>query len=331
MDMKKVILVLLSMLFVLSGCGGQKNNGAQNNAGKSLVVVSSWGHKKTLPLVQAFADKTGITVQVEELSAEPLSLRLQYLENQHFDMWLGGTAEEYYRADCKHLLQSYQSPLAATLPAEILDKNGRWTPLAVDYVALVINKNRIRKLHLPMPSTLEDLTQPVFHHDIVMMKPENGGASFAMITAAWQWFGKTKALEIAGKLRTQEPEYVQTDAEAALRVYKGEKAVAILPLTYALQLQKEHYELSAVALQDCNQALVTGGAILKNGANQESAKQFLDFTLGTEGMQILNQSGLLKPGRLLKDNGEIVPLAHADLAWTGGTKQEIISNWLTAY
>jgi hypothetical protein len=72
-------------------------------------VVSSLGLDRTRTLAQAFADQTGIVVQLEELPAEPLSLRLQFLSNQPADIWLGGTAEEYYQADKQRYLQSYQA------------------------------------------------------------------------------------------------------------------------------------------------------------------------------------------------------------------------------
>ena len=61
--------------------------------GTYLTVVSSLGLDRTRALAQAFADQTGIIVQLEELPAEPLSLRLQFLSTQPADIWLGGTAD----------------------------------------------------------------------------------------------------------------------------------------------------------------------------------------------------------------------------------------------
>jgi ABC-type Fe3+ transport system substrate-binding protein len=82
-------------------------------------VVSSLGLDRTRALAQAFADQTGIIVQLEELPAEPLSLRLQFLSNQPADIWLGGTAEEYYQADKQRYLQSYQAAAALALAGGI--------------------------------------------------------------------------------------------------------------------------------------------------------------------------------------------------------------------
>ena len=298
--------------------------------GTYLTVVSSLGLDRTRVLAQAFADQTGIIVQLEELPAERLSLRLQFLSTQPADIWLGGTAEEYYQADKQRYLQSYQSAATAVIPAEFKDRGNRWTPVAVDYLALLTNREKARRLHIPILSSLADLTQPVLYRDIVMARPENGGASFSFITTVWQWWGKPRALEFAGKLRTQEITYEFSDAEAALAVYQGQKTVAVLPLSYAEALQKEHRELAARPLQDCNGAKIMGAALLKSAPHPAAAGQFLDFLLSPAGQELVLDSGLLATGTSLVAGGETVPLVHKDLAWTGTYKMEIIKDWLNA-
>jgi ABC-type glycerol-3-phosphate transport system substrate-binding protein len=86
--MKKFCIGLLLVSLLLSGCGQtEKHTGAAPAvknpaaAGTYLTVVSSLGLERTRVLAQAFADQTGIIVQLEELPAEPLSLRLQFLSN----------------------------------------------------------------------------------------------------------------------------------------------------------------------------------------------------------------------------------------------------------
>ena len=335
--MKKIWLGLLLLCLLLSGCGQtEKNTGAAPAvknpaaAGTYLTVVSSLGLERTRVLAQAFADQTGIIVQLEELPAEPLSLRLQFLSNQPADIWLGGTAEEYYQADKQRYLQSYQAAGTATLPAELKDRSNRWTPVAVDYLALLTNRDKSRRLHIPVLNNLAELTQPVLYKDIVMARPENGGAGFSFITTVWQWWGKEQALEYAGRIRTQEVAYVLSDAEAALAVYQGQKTVAVLPLSYARALHREHRELAALPLQDCNGAKIMGAALLKSAPHPAAAGQFVDFLLSPAGQKLVTDGGLIAPGASLLAGGEAIPLVHKDLAWTGTYKTEIINTWLNA-
>ena len=332
--MKKFWLGLVLLSLLLSGCGHTEKTTQTPAAmapaapGTYLTVVSSLGLDRTRALAQAFADQTGIIVQLEELPAEPLSLRLQFLSTQPADIWLGGTAEEYYQADKQRYLQSYQP--AAMIPAEFKDRSNRWTPVAVDYLALLTNREKARRLHIPVLSSLADLTQPVLYRDIVMARPENGGAGFSFITTVWQWWGKPRALEFAGKLRTQEITYVLSDAEAALAVYQGQKTVAVLPLSYAQSLQKEHREFAARPLQDCNGAKIMGAALLKSAPHPAAAGRFLDFLLSPDGQKLVLDGGLFATGTPLTAGGEPVPLVHKDLVWTGTYKMEIIQDWLNA-
>ena len=335
--MKKMCIWLLLVSVLLGGCSFLEKHTEPAAASKKvaapgtyLTVVSSMGLDRTRTLAQAFADQTGIVVQLEELPAEPLSLRLQFLSNQPADIWLGGTAEEYYQADKQRYLQSYQAAAALALPAEFKDRTNRWTPIAVDYLALLTNREKARRLHIPVLTGLAELIQPVLYKDIIMTRPENGGASFSLITTVWQWWGKEQALDFAGRLRTQEVAYVLSDEEAALAVYQGKKTVALLPLSYARSLQREHRELAARPLQDCNAAQVMGAALLKSAPHPAAAGQFLDFLLSPAGQKLVTESGLIAPGTPLTVGGEAVPLVHKDLAWTGSYKTEIINTWLNA-
>src|SRR5574344_1674645 len=334
--MKKLWMSLLLVSLLLSGCSSTEKTiqtpaaEKQVAPGTYLTVVSSLGLERTRTLAQAFADQTGIVVQLEELPAEPLSLRLQFLSTQPADIWLGGTAEEYYQADKQRYLQSYQAAASATLPAEFKDRGNRWTPVAVDYLALLTNKDKARRLHVPVLSGLTELTQPVLYRDIVMARPESGGASFSLITTAWQWWGREQALDFSGRLRTQEVTYVLSDAEAALAVYQGKKTVALLPLSCALALQREHRELAALPVRDCNAAQVMGAALLKSAPHPAAAGKFLDFLLSSQGQELVRSGGLIVPGTPLVAGGEAVPLVHKDLAWTGTYKADIIQEWLNA-
>lgn len=334
--MKKNFMVLFLFILLITGCMPLEKNktGSKTSPivkpGSYITVVSSMGLDRTRELAQAFANQTGIVVQIEELPAEPLSLRLQFMGSQVADIWLGGTAEEYYHADKRHLLQSYQAAAALLFPAEIKDRNNRWTPVAVDYVALLSNKKRIRQLHIVNPETTGDLLQPVLHKDIVMARPESGGAGFQFMVSIWQWWGKERALEYAGKLRTQGINYVLSDTEASLAVHDNRKAVAVVPLSYARSLAQEHLELVAAPLQDCNVAQVTGAALLTAATNPAGARLFVDFLLSTSGQDILRAQGLMAPGEALVYSGEKIPLVHTELPWTGDYKEEIIDAWLNA-
>ena len=333
-----LILIVAAAVF----CSGCSVNGllgqaqVQREPTGQLVVASSLGETLTLALVQDFANRTGIQVQVEALPPEQLPQRLERLAGDRADLWLGGTPEEYFLAVQRSLLANYQAEENWRLPWQQTDRQGRWTPLFTDRLAFLGNRERLGQLELVMPTAWEDLLAPVLHKEIILERPDNGGATFAMITSLWQLRGQDTALSYAGRLRTQAPQYVSEAAEAARLVYEGKKAVTVLPLSYALALQEENPTLQAEEVKNGNADLLQGVAVLRSGPDQREAQAFIDYLLSPAGTDLLASLDPYK--KYLVRSGEQEPkpreeqqLPNNDLGWMARERQAIITAWLNAY
>ena len=123
--MKKFRVLLLAMLclLLLAGCGSQK----QDPPAEGVVrVCSSMNRNLSEALVEDFANKTGIVVEFDPLVATSLSQRLDLLGASKVDVWLGGSAEEYYMAAERDMLVPYLPRGAANIPPQYMDRDGRW-------------------------------------------------------------------------------------------------------------------------------------------------------------------------------------------------------------
>ena len=324
-----VILVLLTVLAV-TGCNSQK----QDPPAEGVVrVCSSMNRNLSEALVEAFANKTGIVVEFDPLVATSLSQRLDLLGNSRVDVWMGGSAEEYYMAAERDMLVPYLPRGAAGIPPQYMDRDGRWVPLSIDYIALLSNRNNMRTLGIESPSSWDELLQPVLHNEIVMADPVTGGPPYGMITSLWQLRGRDAALQYAGSLRTQQVLYLPTEAKAGYEVYLGNKAVAVMSLRHALALEKEHPFLYAAPVRDGNKNMITAAAILKNGEKRKEAERFMEYLFSREAMQIMREYRMNPLTDVQNDKnkyGDIGIVPNDDLRWMAGEKQVLIREWLNA-
>ena len=324
-----VILVLLTVLAV-TGCNTQKQDPPVEGV---VRVCSSMNRNLSEALVEAFANKTGIVVEFDPLVATSLSQRLDLLGNSRVDVWMGGSAEEYYMAAERDMLATYLPRGAAGIPPQYMDRDGRWVPLSIDYIALLSNRNNMKKLGIEPPSSWDELLQPVLHNEIVMADPVTGGPPYGLITSLWQLRGRDAALQYAGTLRTQQVLYLPTEAKAGYEVYLGNKAVAVMSLRHALALEREHPFLYAAPVRDGNKNMITAAAILKNGEKRKEAERFMEYLFSKEAMQIMREYQINQLADVLNDKnkyGDIGIVPNDDLRWMAGEKQALIKEWLNA-
>ena len=233
----------------------------------------------------------------------------------------------------RDMLVPYLPRGAANIPPQYMDRDGRWVPLSIDYIALLSNRNNMRKLGIEPPSSWDELLQPVLHNEIVMADPATGGPPYGLITSLWQLRGRDAALQFAGSLRTQQVLYLPTEAKAGYEVYLGNKAVAVMSLRHALALEREHPFLYAVPVRDGNKNMITAVAILKNGEKRKEAERLMEYLLSKEAMQIMREYRMNPLADVLNDKnkyGDIGTVPSDDLRWMAGEKQALIREWINA-
>ncbi len=331
---KLVLLLFVVLCTTLAGCTKEEKKAEQ----PELVLCSSMSKDFTESMADAYVKKTGAKVRISYLPAGTQTERLDYLRANKIDVWLGGTAEEYYVAEQQRILRPYTPKEAYKVPAELRQRTGQWTSLYLSYIALLSNKYNLHSYGLYAPETWDELLAPELDNEIAMPDFKWGGVSFGMLTSIWQMRGKEKALEYAAKLNAQHPQYTNGFGEAVDLVYIGKKTVAVVPLDYALLMENRHSHLFATVIKDANRAMLTGAAILQGAPHEQTAQNFLDFLMSDEGEQVLQNSGFhymwhVKNYVFNDDRRQLIGNVQVpvdDLSWTAGYKNEIIRQWTEA-
>ena len=328
----KIICLVLGVL-LLAGCGK-----AEKPAAKQLALCSSMSRQITELLAASYSKATGTKVTISYLPAGSQKERMDYLRQHRFDIWLGGTSEEYFAAGEQKILQPYIVKEAYKVPAELRNRTGQWTSLYLSYIAFLSNKNNLHAYGLYAPETWEELLAPQLKEELAFADFNLGGASYGMLTSLWQLRGKEQALAYAAKLNAQEPVYTKGFGEAVDMVYMGKKTVAVVPLDYALQLEARHSHLFATVVKDANRTMLTCAAMMRNAEHMDEARSFLDYLMSDEGVALLPENGyryIWHVKRYPYNDGRQELIGHVqvpvdDLGWTSVYKSEIIRQWKSA-
>ena len=340
--MKKFLAVLAAALCVLTAFSPAQTAEQDTKTKEHVKICFSMpgGNGTTsasMPLAlvkssaSASASPTGILKHILTCS------RFNFLTRSASDVWLGGTAEEFYLAAERGLLVSYQPQEAYALPAEFRQNNWLWTALYIDHIGFLSNKENLHYFGLYAPETWDELLASPLKYELALTDPKSGGAGYGMMTALWQLRGEEAALDYAAQLNRQRPEYFVNLQETIDEVRQGYKTVAVVPLSVALLLERSEPNLFATLPLDGNKNLISGAAVL-NGPNREAAGKFIDYLLSERAADIVDAAGHQLVWSLSSAAGDNMRRRYTgrlltpvdDLSWTAAQKSAIISRWQSA-
>ena len=323
-----------------AGTAAPTNTTQEGQTVHELKICSSLGQKTTELLLNDFLQRSSgnIKPSVSYIPGGTMEERFKFIDAGAFDCWLGGTAEEYFSANEKGLLQSYAAKESFKVPAELRNRHNHWTTLYLSHIAILSNKHKLHSFGLYAPTTWDELLAPQLKEEIALPDPALGGASFGMLTSIWQLRGKETALKYAAAFNKQQPVLTNSVMEAVDMVYQGKKTIAVLPVAYALELEEKHSHLFATVPKDANRNLLTGIALLKSCKNEAASQDFIDYLMSDFSEKALHASGQLYTWHVKhyphnNNRNKLVGNLRVpvdDLAWTSTYKSEIIRQWLEA-
>jgi thiamine transport system substrate-binding protein len=192
------------------------------------------------------------------------------------------------------IYEPYASPLLATIPAEFqLDPQDRALPVDYGDVCINYDKAYFSSKNLPVPATLEDLTQPLYKGLLVVENPSTSSTGLAFLLATVKKFGTTGYLEYWNSLRSNGVVVVDGWETAYYTNFSGSSGHGSQPLvvSYASSPAAE-VVYATTKLTDSPTASMLGPGtcfrqiefvgILKGTTHPALARKFVDFMLSQQ-------------------------------------------------
>lgn len=295
----------------------------------SLVVYSGRGESLVDPIIQQFADVTGIDVEVKYAGTASLAATL-------LEEGANSPADVFYAQDPGGL--GAVESLLAPLPADILQRSpewarspqGLWAGVSGRARVLVYSPDRVPEGELP--ADIFELTDPKWKGR-VGWAPTNG-SFLTMVTGMRKLWGEEKTAEwIEGMVANGATIYPKNTPQVAA-VAAGEIDIGLVNHYYLYRFISEEGEDFAARNYHPSGGgpgalvMVSGAGILSTAENRENAERFVEFLLGTVAQQFFAGQTFeyplvegVKVNRLLTPLEEIArpDIALADLADLEGT------------
>ncbi|MGE4589581.1 MAG: extracellular solute-binding protein [Acidaminococcaceae bacterium] len=333
---KKCILVVafLIALIALGGCGRMK----LNEDAEIFKVYSELPEDITNAFINDFEKdhKGKLKIEIVKTAAKQGPGRINELKSLDFDVWLGGTAEDYFLADNRRMLKPYEAKDLRNIPTGLRDKHGTWTGLFTTNLVFLANKKALAEVDEERPQAWSDLLDLELRRNIIISDPSMRQGGYRILTTFWQLYGEKKFETYAKNLKLQELTYARDDEAAVEAVRKGEKALTIVTLDLAMSAAAADHNLVISIPADGTSRKLIGVAIMDKTKKEALSRSFIDYLISDKAKKVLDNSNYyVWP---LSDDKEDytwgkpyadVFLVHDDLRWCVLTGEEIIEKLQT--
>ena len=211
MRIAKVVCMLFVVAGLLIGCQPLAERGAAPQpAGEpasvptTLVVAAHDSFSVSEEVVAEFEQINNATVQFLTLgdAGEALNKIILSKDAPLADIFFGVDNSFLSRALAADVFVPYVSPLLDALPADLrLDAENRLLPVDTGYVTLNADAGWFEERGLPLPESLEDLTQPAYAGLLVAPNPATSSPGLAFLLATIAHFGEQGAFDFWAALK----------------------------------------------------------------------------------------------------------------------------------
>lgn len=238
------------------------------------------------PIMKAFAADTGVKAEYTRISTT------KFVATAVTEFEAGKFMADVVQAPLpvlellkdKGVLAAYRSPAAAGYP-EWTRKDDRIQLFGIEYVALIYNKELVKKADVP--KRYEDLTDPKWRNKIVMADPATHPTTISWLIGLKENVFKSEAdwMKFVRGLAANKPMFVASFGPTPAPVESGEKLIAISMPKYIIT--KAPAPLDWARLEQPMFGTPRAIAVTAKAPHPNAARAFVDYWLSKKAMDVL--------------------------------------------
>ncbi|EGL82616.1 extracellular solute-binding protein family 1 [Caldalkalibacillus thermarum TA2.A1] len=312
-------LLALSLLFALAACGqtddaeqpeatqpeeGQEDAIEENNEeavelSGELVVYSARNEKFVQPLLDKFAEETGITVRALHGDDGTVQRIIEEANNVQADIFISNDigAMEYLRL--QGLLEGWEPKGVESIDEKFRAEDNSWIGLSARSRGFIYNKDLISEEE--MPKTMEELADPKWAGQFMITRGGNGSMVAHVSALRYEW-GDEKTKEWLSKVKDNAGAITEGHGDIRRAVGAGEYKFGLVNnYYYHQQLNEPEDNNVGFIYPDQGEGEMgvfvnaAGVALIKGGPNPDNAKAFIEWLLTEEGQREFSYESMEVP------------------------------------
>ncbi|MCZ7643815.1 MAG: extracellular solute-binding protein [Planctomycetota bacterium] len=254
----------------------------------AVVVYSPHGEELERDMKARFeAAHPGIEVKILDLPAAQILERLRAEQDRPAaDVWWGGVAADFQRAEHEGLLAPHRPAWHTALPPGGFSPNGFWHALYRTPAVLMYNRNKLKREEVP--ATWDALLLPEWHGKIVIRDVRPSGTMKTIFSSiVWREWKRNNDPEAGfhwlAKLHWNTGAYA-SDPQAMYEMLMGQNELCIAPWNMPdVFLQRDINKLPfEFVIPEDAPAPFDPLALVAGGPHPENGKRFLEFVSSTD-------------------------------------------------
>lgn len=297
----RLLALLTFAALAVAACGNDDDGGGSDDAedaSSSLVVYSGRGEDLVQPIIDAFEEQTGITVEVRYGNSAEMLLLIQ-------EEGANSPADVYYSQGAGFLGTLSAEGSLVELPDDVLDRvvdpelrspDGDWVGLTGRARTVIFNTDMLSEEDVP--DSLLDFTDPEWSGRIGWA-PTN--ASFQdHVTALRFLLGEDGARDWLEGIMANDPVEFENNGAVLQAVANGEVEVGLTNhyYLYGALAEEPSFPVQNKYYSDGDPGAlvnIAGAGVLATSDNQEAAIELIRFLLSDEAQQMFSESNYELP------------------------------------
>jgi iron(III) transport system substrate-binding protein len=260
-------------------------------------------------------------------------------DNPQADIVWGLAATSLMLLKNEGMLEPYAPAGLDKLDARFRDTSEPPAWVGMDAWSAVICFNTIEaeRLGLSMPTSWQDLLDPVYKGHIAMPNPNSSGTGFLDVSSWLQLFGEEEGWQYMDALHENIGAYTHSGSKPCRQAASGEVAIGISFEFRAVRLKEEGAPIEIIVPEEGIGWDMEATAIMKGTDKLEAAQTLVDWSVSekanqlySEGYAVVAMPGIAQelehfPPNLLEK------MIDNDFDWAAENRERILAEWQKRY